>query len=110
MVPMTSERTGMKHTEFDLVVILAHLIDTEDDPIDGLDDVDEFVSVEEGEWTADHKYQGRTDVFLHKTTGRFVAVNQSRSGSYHSDYEYTEPTVCEVFPHSKTITTYTTTP
>lgn len=100
----------MKHTEFDIKAFSLLLADGADEMLDGLDDLDEFESVEEGEWTSDHKYQARTDVFRHKPTGRFVAVHMYRSGSYHSDYEYMEPTLNEVFPHEKTITEYTTTP
>jgi hypothetical protein len=52
--------------------------------------------VEEGEWEQDYKYQYNTSVYKYKD--RFVRVNQSRSGSYHSDWYYNDPTFDEVVP------------
>lgn len=92
-------------TEFDLEKFKAALT-SEDDPIDVLDDLDEFERVEKGEWVSDYKYENRETVYLHKPTGRLVEVSESRCGSYWSDYEYYEPSLQEVRPEEVTVTRY----
>lgn len=52
--------------------------------------------VEEGDWEQDHKYQYNTSVYEYE--GVYVQVNQSRSGSYHSDWYYNDPTFTKVVP------------
>ncbi|AOK28873.1 MULTISPECIES: hypothetical protein [Burkholderia] len=92
-------------TEFDLKKFKDALTST-DDPIDVLDDLDEFEKIAAEPWEADHKYQSRTTVYRHKPSGRFVTVAESRSGSYWSDYDYTVPMLAEVEPQEITKTVY----
>lgn len=44
--------------------------------------------VEEGDWTQDCKYQFADVVFKEVNSGEFFKMTLSRSGSYHSDWEY----------------------
>jgi len=53
---------------------------TEDDAPEG------FEIIEEGDWVQDHKYQCREIVF--KFEEKCYSLNESRSGSYHSDWYY----------------------
>lgn len=88
---------------YDLALFLKLLVGGDDErPLDVLDDLDEIECVEEGDWTTDGKYQARTNIYKHLPTGRFVAVHDSRSGSYYSDYEYIYPLLNEVFPETVT--------
>lgn len=50
--------------------------------------------VSEGEWVQDYKYQLRDDVYKYKDT--FIQVSQRRSGSYHTDWYYSDPDFFEV--------------
>lgn len=69
---------------------------------------------EEGEWINDHKWQHKTDIVnvsdnKEQFTGLpfepgYYCINQSRSGSYWSDYEYDEPTITKVEPYEETMT------
>lgn len=59
--------------------------------------------VSEGEWTQDYKYQLRDDVYKYKDT--FIQVSQSRSGSYHTDWDYDAPVFSEVRPEERVVTT-----
>lgn len=92
-------------TEFKLEKFKAALM-SEDDPIDALEDLDEFMKVTRGQWVSDHKHEHREAVYLHKPSGRFVTVAESRSGSYWSDYEYDDPMLAEVEPREITKTVY----
>lgn len=49
-----------------------------------LDDVEGLEIVEQGEWTQDHKYQSCETIV--RFEGGLYSVQQSRSGSYHSDW------------------------
>ena len=70
--------------------------------------------VEEGEWINDMKWQHKTDIVkLGDNKVQFVGlpfeegfymVIQSRSGSYWSDYEYSDPVVSKVEPYTETVT------
>jgi hypothetical protein len=68
------------------------------------DEADEVEVVKEGDWTNDHKHQYCTTIV--KFEGKLYAIEQSRSGSYWSDYEYDEPEAYEVEAYTKTITKY----
>lgn len=67
---------------------------------------DGFTLVEEGDWVSEHKYQMRSDVLRHDQSGRFFAIHQCRSGSYHSDYHDLDPDCTEVWPVVITRTEY----
>lgn len=60
----------------------------------------------EGDWTQDQKYQQVDHIIKHVESGRFFEVSASRSGSYHTNWDYTydnEPT--EVKPVEKIVKT-----
>ena len=46
---------------------------------------------ENGDWVQDYKYQSSTMILRHTPSNRFFQVNQSRSGSYHTDWYYSPP-------------------
>lgn len=81
--------------------------------VDGPEDLGEIV--DEGDWTDERKYQHKTDI-VHVTDPSigqhldipfekgYYCINQSRSGSYWSDYEYDEPTITKVEPYDEVIT------
>jgi hypothetical protein len=76
-----------------------------DDHYLGIDDLpEEFEEVEDGDWTQDGKYQFSTSIVRHDPTGRFFAIHNTRSGSYHTDWYYQEPSVNEVRQVEKVIT------
>lgn len=86
----------MTNVEKELAKKLIQLFDDEDDSLE---------IVEEGDWTQDHKYQHMETVA--KYEGKFYSFNQSRSGSYHTDWYYNDTEVYEVEPVTKTITVTT---
>jgi hypothetical protein len=53
-----------------------------------------FEVVDEGEWSQDHKYQ--TNVTIIRHGDQFFCIQQSRSGSYHTDWYYGDTEVSEV--------------
>lgn len=67
--------------------------DNEDDSIE---------IIEDGDWVSDYKYELRTSIVAFE--GKYYAIHESRSGSYHSDYEYGDPEINEVTPKQVTIT------
>lgn len=69
----------------------------------GDDDIEALTIVEEGDWIDDGKYSHRSDVYSTED-GKHFQIRSSRSGSYYSDYYYSEPDVYEVKPVVKTIT------
>lgn len=73
---------------------------------EGDDEHEDLTEVESEGWEQDGKYQSCATVYRHEPTGRFVCINQSRSGSYHSDWYYDDPTICEVVPEVVSITRY----
>lgn len=66
---------------------------------------DDFeVVYDDDDWTQDHKYQYCYMVVQHRPTGRYFQIDNSRCGSYHSDWYYNTPTVTEV-SRVETVTT-----
>lgn len=63
-----------------------------------------FITIKEGDWIDEGKYSYCNWVFYFPDLNVYIESDQSRSGSYYSDYEYDEPTFCFVEPHTKTIT------
>ena len=57
-----------------------------------------YTVIDSGDWVDDGKYQYQQTVIRDKSTDRYFAVSQSRSGSYYSDFEYDDPEICEVSP------------
>lgn len=62
-----------------------------------------FNVVEEGDWTQEHKYQNAEHIVLHVASGRHFILNQGRSGSYHSDWYYSETYLTEVKQVTETV-------
>lgn len=52
------------------------------------EDVEGCEEVDSGEWEQEHKYQNRRSILLYK--GQHFAYDESRSGSYHTDWYYNE--------------------
>lgn len=65
------------------------------------DGIDELV-VEEGEWISNGKYQYLNTIV--KYNGKHYKISQFRSGSYHTDWDYGEPSISQVVPVEVTIT------
>ena len=71
----------------------------------GIDDFPEQVTeVEEDDWTDEGKYSYSRAVYKCDQGNHFM-VHSSRSGSYYSDYYYSEPEVTQVVPKVKVIST-----
>lgn len=68
------------------------------------DDSEYLEEVEAEEWTQNHKYQYRQVVYWSTKHNVHVAVNESRSGSYHSDWYYNDPDVSLVEKRSRVVT------
>ena len=69
-----------------------------------LDDFEEFEIVEEGGFVSEGKYEVSETIIKYKE--KLFCVLLSRSGSYFTDYYYSEPTVYEVVPKQITKTIY----
>ena len=65
---------------------------------------EELEVVLEGDWVSEGKYQFSDDVVKHE--GKYYQISNYRSGSYHSDYEYGDPTCIEVEPMEFTTIRY----
>lgn len=89
-------------SEQDLKEILLGLKDSDGD-IDVDDLPEEFTLLVESDWKQDLKYQLAAPIVQHRDSGRLFCVNRSRSGSYHSSWEYGEAYVTEVRKVQKTI-------
>jgi hypothetical protein len=63
-----------------------------------------FETVQEGEWEVDHKWEHKETII--KYLDKFYCVQQSRSGSYFTDYYYNDPDVYEVEPKEITTIVY----
>lgn len=65
---------------------------------------DYLEKVKSGEWTQNHKSQYRETIYYSKRHDVYVCVNESRSGSYHSDWHYDEPDVILVHKQERVVT------
>lgn len=63
----------------------------------------DFETVHNGEWVVDYKYEMKETVLEHKPTGKYYQINETRSGSYFSDYHYEDPEIWEVTPEKKMV-------
>ena len=68
------------------------------------EDSDYLEEVDHDEWTQNHKYQYRQVVYYSKKHNVHVAVNETRSGSYHTDWYYMEPDVSLVEKRERKVT------
>jgi hypothetical protein len=64
----------------------------------------EFEIEEEGDWGVDFKYQYCIDIWKHVPTDTYWQINNSRSGSYHTDYYYNRPDFWQVNKTEKVVT------
>lgn len=63
--------------------------------------------VERGEWENTYKdYSRAATIVQHTPSGRHFRITVNRCGSYYSDYEFSEPEVCEVEAKEVVITTW----
>ncbi|HEY5631203.1 MAG TPA: hypothetical protein VIR31_03680 [Nitrososphaeraceae archaeon] len=60
--------------------------------------------VEDGEWTQDYKYQHKATVVKDDEGNHFMLSN-NRSGSPFTDWEYGQPSIYQVVPKVKVIST-----
>lgn len=69
-----------------------------------------YIKVEDGDWVEEGKYSYRVDTFFFTDLNVYIELQQSRSGSYYSDYYYNDPEFSFVEPHTETrvITVYRT--
>lgn len=67
-----------------------------------------FITIEDGDWVDEGKYSYCDWIFFFPDLNVYVQCQQSRSGSYYSDYYYDDPEFCFVEPHTETrvITVY----
>lgn len=66
------------------------------------DEDPELTIINEGSWIDDGKYSFRTSYV--KIEDKYYEIEQSRSGSYYTDYYYDDPEVYEVIPEEVVIT------
>lgn len=58
--------------------------------------------LQDGDWVQEHKYQFRTSIVEYE--GKTYGINESRSGSYHTDWYYDDPSVDEVEKKEEIVT------
>jgi hypothetical protein len=59
-------------------------------------DLDGIECVYNGDWVAEHKHEYKETVY--KYQDKYYSVDDIRSGSYFTDYDYDDPEVYEVVP------------
>lgn len=68
-------------------------------------DYERFELIEQENWTQDHKDQYRQSIYFDTENDVFIAVNESRTGTYHGGYDsYEEPTIEVVRKVEKEVT------
>lgn len=93
----------------DLKAVLAAAIAANGDDryFDIEDRLEGWTVAEETDWTQEGKYQECSTYVTHTDSGRSFPIFQNRSGSYHTDWYYSSPTVGhEVSKVHKVITTW----
>ena len=63
---------------------------------------EDFQLVDTEDWTQEGKYQHCFEVFK-DPEGNYFGINNSRSGSYHTDWHYQEPYVSQLKRVEKTV-------
>lgn len=58
------------------------------------EETDDIKIIDDGDWIDDGKYSFRTAIVEYEN--KFYQINQSRSGSYYTDYYYDDPDIYEV--------------
>ena len=67
------------------------------------EDYAHFEVIDDGDWEVDCKYQFRSSIV--KFMDKYYQINESRTGSYHTDYYYDDPEIFEVNQVEKVVTT-----
>lgn len=85
----------MEFSKQEIESILNEILDDHNGRSDDYDfnDSDYLQLVSEEDWCVDSKYEHRQVIYWSTKHHVHVAVDESRSGSYYSDYYYSEPTV-----------------
>jgi len=73
----------------------------ENDDVDGFGHDNDSEVIDSGDWTDDGKYSHCSSVVRYKD--KFYQIDQSRSGSYFTDYYYNDPDIYEVSRSEKTV-------
>lgn len=68
------------------------------------EDSDYVEEYEDDEWTQNHKNQYRSAIYYSAKHDVYFQVNESRSGSYHTDWYYDQPDVFIVEKHEREVT------
>lgn len=78
------------------MTVLKELIALYENAYEDMDQVEaeSFSIVEEGEWVQDHKYQHKTSIVKFKDL--YFAINESRAGSYYTDWDNIDTDIYEV--------------
>jgi len=71
----------------------------------GIEELDGAEIIEEGDWVTEYKDFAIQETIF-KYEGKFYKMTMNRSGSYYTDYDYSEPEFCEVVPRQITATIY----
>lgn len=71
------------------------------DGLDGFGHDSDSEVIDEGDWIDDGKYSFISSVVRYKD--KFYQIDQSRSGSYHTDYYYNDPEIFEVSRSEKVV-------
>jgi c-di-GMP-related signal transduction protein len=65
---------------------------------------DDFKQITSSEWENDYKdYASRYVIVQQISTEKYYQINESRTGSYYSDYYYDDPEIFEVTPEKKMV-------
>lgn len=64
---------------------------------------EDWECIEEGDWTQEHKYQSCKMIVKHYASGRHFIIWRNRSGSYYSDWYYSDSAIDEVKQVTKTV-------
>ncbi len=81
------------------------MIDLDKLAIDFTDEeLDDCEIIDAGDWLDDGKYSFLSTIIKYKD--KFYQINQNRTGSYWTDYNYGDPEAYEVEPYEVTVTQY----
>ncbi len=91
---------------YDVDAVLSEIIEDHDGFSENYDfDFSDYLKpVEIEDWVQDGKCQYRQCVYFSPKHNVHVSVNETRSGSYHSDWYYAVPTVELVEPRERVVT------
>jgi hypothetical protein len=79
-------------------------LDSYGDGFIGEDELPEdFTLVEDDDWTQEHKYQYHVAIYK-DGEGNYFQIQNTRSGSYHTDWYYGEPYINQVKRVEKVVT------